>query len=88
MDPPIDLGLEGPGRSESITVDDEVEDGPPSLPDLSVSPAPLVCDVSPPVASASPEQEVFRRNLLEVAPARRPIPYVPTKPSFGVSFRR
>ena len=64
--PPVDLGLDGASHSEPIIVDDEVEDDPPPLPDLSVSSAPLVRDVFPPALSASPEREAFRGNLLEV----------------------
>ena len=63
--PPVDLGLEGPGRPEPVIIDDEMEDGLLSPPDLSASSTPLVRDVLPPAASASPEQEVFRRDLHE-----------------------
>ena len=65
-DPPVVLGLEGPGRPELVIIDDEMEDGALSLPDLSASTAPLIRDVLPPASSASPEQEAFRRDLLDV----------------------
>ena len=54
-DPPIDLSLEGAGRTDPIIIGDEVEEGPPPLPYLSVSPAPLVSDVLPPAACVSPD---------------------------------
>ena len=66
-DPPIDLSVHGAGRTEPIIIGDEVGEGPPPLPELSASPAPLVRDVLPPAARASPEQDAFRGNLLEVA---------------------
>ena len=66
MDPPIVLSLDGASRSEPIIVGDGVEDGPPPLPDLSMSSAPLVRDVLPPAVSATSEQGALRGNLLEV----------------------
>ena len=62
----IDLELGGPNRPEPLIVEDELE-GILSPPDLSVSSGTLVRDVLPPAPSPSPEQEGFRRDLLEVA---------------------
>ena len=62
----VNLELGGPGRPEPLITEDEMETAP-SPPDLSIASGTLVRDVLPPVASPSPEQELFRRELLEVA---------------------
>ena len=61
----IDLELGGPNRPEPLIMEDELEGGIfPS--DLSVSPGALVRDVFPPAPAPSPEQEGFRRDLLDL----------------------
>ena len=63
----MDLDLAGPGRPCPIVVDEEVEGGSRPVPDLAASSAPLARDVLPPASAVSPEQEVFRRELLDAA---------------------
>ena len=61
----VNLELGGPDRPEPFVMEDETE-AAPAPPDLSIASGTLVRDVLPPAASPSPEQELFRRELLEV----------------------
>ena len=61
----VNLELGGPDRPEPLVMGDETE-AAPAPPDLSIASGTLVRDVLPPATSPSPEQELFRRELLEV----------------------
>ena len=65
--PLADLDLAGSSRFCPIVVDEEAESWSCPILDLTVSSAPSVRDVLPPASAASPEQEVFRRELFHAA---------------------
>ena len=60
---PVDLDLTSPGCPRPVAFDEDVNEAPESVPDLSVTAPPSAREVLAPAPGLSPEQELFCQQL-------------------------